>query len=149
MMSDRERWIVYPLLFAALAMGGFNRMKTSTRLTCHEIECNRLIVTPDPRDLPSDEESSSSVVVSCSPDGGFLELHGSPELPEIFLGHHEVRQVSGLLATNPQGRLEDWGKLFPWPEAATDPIEDDNRQPADIDNPAEQEQDAEQDQQTE
>ena len=139
MMFDRERWIVYPLLFASLALGVVNRTKTSGRLVCNEIECNRLFVVPDPRDLPSDEESPSSVIISCSPDGGFLELHGNPNLPDIFLGHHQIRQVSGLLATNPQGRLENWGKLFPWPDDSIELNDAGDSEPSEVEDQTESE----------
>jgi hypothetical protein len=45
MMSDRERWIVYPLLFFAWVMGFRATYMTSERLQSATIECQNLIVS--------------------------------------------------------------------------------------------------------
>ena len=42
-MSDRERWIVYPLLFLALSLGVRDRLIPSD-VTFREIKCQRLLV---------------------------------------------------------------------------------------------------------
>ena len=44
-MSDRERWIVYPLLFFAWIMGFRATYMTSERLQSSTIECNNLVVS--------------------------------------------------------------------------------------------------------
>lgn len=46
-MSDRERWIIYPLLFFALVLSAKNWLGTSAdgELTVAKIRCNELVAT--------------------------------------------------------------------------------------------------------
>ena len=43
-MSDRERWIVYPLLFYALVMGWKATYRDPMEFRCRPIECQQLKV---------------------------------------------------------------------------------------------------------
>jgi predicted enzyme related to lactoylglutathione lyase len=43
-MSDRERWIVYPLLFYALVMGWKSTYRDPMEFRCRTIECQQLKV---------------------------------------------------------------------------------------------------------
>lgn len=51
-MSDRERWIVYPLLFFALLLGARDRIAPPNPLACQRLECQSLVVkSADGREL--------------------------------------------------------------------------------------------------
>ena len=59
MMSERERWIVYPLLFLAVFLGWWNQMPRSGDLDYQLIRCHRLLVT-SPNGEPSVEITSTA-----------------------------------------------------------------------------------------
>ena len=51
-MSDRERWIVYPLLFFALLLGAKDRIVPPDPLACQRLECQSLVIkSADGREL--------------------------------------------------------------------------------------------------
>lgn len=51
-MSDRERWIVYPLLFFALLLGARDRVAPPNPLKCDALECRSLkVISADGREF--------------------------------------------------------------------------------------------------
>jgi hypothetical protein len=79
-MSERERWIVYPLLF--LALGAALRDKLSEQTTTKRIECQELIVSVEER---ADREPLPLVRIGAVPRSSAE----SPHVGEI--------QIDGLL----------------------------------------------------
>lgn len=70
MMSERERWIVYPLLFLAVFLGWRNQMPRSGDLDCQSIRCQRLLVT-------SPDGERSVEIASSAAQSGELRLFGA------------------------------------------------------------------------
>ncbi len=75
-MTDRERWIVYPLLFLALGTTLRDKLGPST-IVCGEVRCERLLIV----DAKDRERVKLSTVQRSSSNGelvssGRLEIHG-------------------------------------------------------------------------
>jgi hypothetical protein len=94
-MSERERWIVYPLLFLAL---GVALRDTMIRPVTDEVRCRRLVVY-DVRDRPVAEIAPLEVAVRGSREAahvGTLRLLDPFGLPVVSVDH-EGLDVSGSL----------------------------------------------------
>lgn len=70
-MSDRERWIVYPLLFFSFLLGAKDRIAPPNPLTCGQLECQSLVLkSADGREL---------VKLGPTSDGAVLRFYSEPE----------------------------------------------------------------------
>ena len=71
-MSNRERWIVYPLLFFAFLMGARDEYAKPDRLDCNLISCRRLTVT-------STDGQALVRIGASEDDAGALSIYGARE----------------------------------------------------------------------
>lgn len=70
-MSDRERWIVYPLLFFALLLGARDRIAPPNPLECGQLECHSLVLkSTDNREL---------ITLGPTSDGAVLRFYSSAD----------------------------------------------------------------------
>ena len=76
-MSDRERWIVYPLLFMALGIS--LRDKFLREVHTDQVKCRELLVL--------NEHDEPMVVLNASASGGVIRAIGTENRPELVLGH--------------------------------------------------------------
>ena len=91
-MSDRERWIVYPLLFLSLGMSWHDKVTEEfhiKQIRCNRLRCEELIVVGG--------DDKPQVVLQSTKAGGnkACDPRGDDKL-ELVLGHKE--QTSGLYA---------------------------------------------------
>jgi hypothetical protein len=89
MMSDRERWIVYPLLFFALALHLKGAVNRPSNLECRSIRCNELVIealngTPRAR------------MGSSRWDSGEVRLYGAGGKPSLVLSTDRLGQRGTL-----------------------------------------------------
>ncbi len=81
-MSDRERWIVYPLLFLAIGMSWHDKIAPNKRVLTHD-----LVVVND--------EGQPVVRIRATPDGdGAVQVMRKDREFELTLGHENT--VSSL-----------------------------------------------------
>ena len=125
-MVERERWIIYPLLFFALLLAARDRMIPPNPLKCPSIECSELTVrSQDGRDLvrmggsldsgviivygPSHaidadslnlQDNEHLLELGTSDGGGYVTAFGPPDAPTLKLGHLQERALSGLIAVD-------------------------------------------------
>lgn len=92
-MTDRERWIVYPLLF--LALGAGVKDKILDRTDIETVVCENLVV--------HDHDGKQQVVISSSPVGGQVVTLGSKNAVGVLVGHTE--KLAGLMFVDGRGRL--------------------------------------------
>lgn len=92
-MTDRERWIVYPLLF--LTLGIAVKDKIAGRSTADTVLCNTLVV--------HDRKGKEQVVISSTPDGGQVVTLGEKNALGVLVGHTE--KLAGLMFVDGRGRL--------------------------------------------
>ena len=78
-MSDRERWIVYPLLLFAVLPAAKSRLPQPADLACRSLRCNEIFVTA--------ADGTSQVHVGGSPGrSGELQLYSAAGQPVLVLG---------------------------------------------------------------
>ncbi len=97
MMSERERWIVYPLLFLAVFLGWRNQMPRSGDLECQLIRCHGLLVT-SPNGEPSVEISSTAA------QSGELRLFGADGGDALLVLRTDRTGNRGILETKDSDR---------------------------------------------
>ena len=84
-MSDRERWVVYPLLFLALRLAMRNHVLPAKELLAERVWCGALTVAAQPAEP---ESGMSPVLVKVSGDaemGGDLKVQGTLTAEQIIL----------------------------------------------------------------
>jgi len=124
-MSNRERWVVYPLLFLAICLGAkdhFPGMQSSELIT-REVKCDVLtakVIKGESITCNNMQANSAKgepqIVLGQGKDGGQLVVYGPDEKPAIVLGvikdagALEASDFGGamlrLRATKEGGRLE-------------------------------------------
>jgi len=93
-MSDRERWIVYPLLFLALGASLRDKMDGKIhidKIDCSRIRCAELTVVGD--------DEKPQVALRSSKAGGTVSVIRADDKLDLVLGHEP--QMSGLFAETP------------------------------------------------
>jgi hypothetical protein len=132
-MSNRDRWIIYPLLLFAILLGA--RDKFMDQAKYRDLSCNELTVTSlDGRPLVTIGGSNAGQVVMYAPlptgdqapgeanpgqvlpdarsrivelgaesAGGFVKVFGPPGAPTLKVGHQETERLSGLVAIDDHG----------------------------------------------
>ena len=128
-MSNRERWIVYPLLLFAVISIAIDQVSGRALLELHTIRCQELVIT-SPRGAPrivlgNAVESAGGLItihgpstsaggesshwnevqteIGASEDGGFVRIIGAEGVPSLYLGHQRQWQSSGLTVTDKRG----------------------------------------------
>jgi hypothetical protein len=145
MMSDRERWIVYPMLTLSLALGAKTRWDAFRgRSDFHVVTCRTLVVRNelDEQQIVLQQNSHGEAEVSlvgekgieawltAGEGGGRLMLVRRGDQRAILLGHDKLEEISGLWAIDAERADEGpvplaagaadanaW-ELLPWPIAA-------------------------------
>ncbi len=107
-MSDRERWIIYPLLF--LALGTALRDKLTQSIEVDRILCKQLVVV--------DGQRTPKIVLDSNDAGGLVRVIDAPGELTLALGH--IDRVSGLLA-GVDGKLIQWVPPFVRPAPGEQP----------------------------
>ncbi len=124
-MSNRERWIVYPLLFFSILLAARDDIVPAEKSEFDSVVCRRLFVeSPDGRTL---------ILLAAEHDAGSIRIVGPAEAPLLQLGHDGALQASGLTALSRMGEplpvkepsnLTAWGTLYPW-KASDDSVRQD------------------------
>jgi hypothetical protein len=92
-MTDRERWIVYPLLFLALGAGVKDKVLHQTDIEM--VVCEKLVV--------HDPNGQQQIVISSTPVGGRIAILGPRNGWDVLLGY--VDKFAGLMFVDGRGRL--------------------------------------------
>jgi hypothetical protein len=149
-MSNRERWIVYPLLFFAIMMGAMDLAQRNNMLTgwrgpprFHELRCRQLIledIHQQPIAVLNQNEfgevqfsllhdDGAAAILKAGQGGGDLLLIRESDQKAIHLGHDAQREFTGLqgafLLHGNIKPLEDEAvrqELIPWP-GESEPVE--------------------------
>jgi len=129
-MSIQERWVVYPLLFMAIALGLRDKVIEPESKFVPELRCHELTIT-NQKDQPifragSTLEDRGSLVIFYSGDvigdtladlddtngqrravemgedevGGFIKVFGPRDMPALKLSHMGSLELSGLVAVD-------------------------------------------------
>jgi hypothetical protein len=145
MMSDRERWIVYPMLTLALALGAKTRWDAFRGTSdFHVVTCRRLEIQNELDEqqivLQQNAQGQAEVAllgakgieawITTGEGGGRLMLVRRADQKALVFGHEKLQETSGLWALDADqadaGPLplaadavegEVW-KLLPWPIVA-------------------------------
>ncbi len=129
-MSDRERWIVYPLLFYALVMGFKSTYQDPMEFRCRTIECQSLKVQSingsDARAVSLlRNQPANVIVVPASP--GSLSVDQAPTAGtatrEPVLDNHASE--SSALETNEAGTIAETADAVDAPAIETQGTDDD------------------------
>jgi hypothetical protein len=102
-MTIGERWRVYPLLFLTLGIAVKDKLikvVSTDNVVCKAVNtekviCNLLVVT--------DPKGREQALISATPAGGILRVHGNGNNPTILLGHTE--KLYGLIFADAKGNL--------------------------------------------
>ncbi|MBW3600437.1 MAG: hypothetical protein KY475_24635 [Planctomycetes bacterium] len=155
MMSDRERWIVYPLLVFSLALGVKERFDASqgtskfNTLVCralvveNELGQTQAVIQENARGAAELSLAGKDNLVEASltadDGGGRLMLMRRKDQKAILLGHDELRELTALWALDqgdaaePIPLLIDTGDDDAWNLLAW-PIEEESPQDAEQDS---------------
>ncbi len=94
-MTERERWIVYPLLF--LALGAALRDKLVDRTTAKSIVCQELLIVDEESASPQTQRTLARIGRSKPVPGGkssaSLQLNGDLEVVDDDLTDHSAARV--------------------------------------------------------
>ncbi|MCA9196693.1 MAG: hypothetical protein KDA87_04115 [Planctomycetales bacterium] len=149
-MSDRERWIVYPLLFFSLIQG----LRASYRSDFPEIECHQLLVKSvdgQKRIAISGHDPTAGRISIFADDTRFAVVELGVTSDDTTVGKLEVREKNGqsvvLAAPLPVAPTAETDGTKPSDGTSTDQAEsaDDAKEPqahAEIESQADVEQDA-------
>ena len=91
-MSNRERWVVYPLLFFAILLAARDDILPPFETNCERIVCSELFVRSP------GGETLVSIGSSTKADDGVIFIHGEDDVPTIQIGHNRPMEASGLFA---------------------------------------------------
>jgi hypothetical protein len=111
-MSERERWVVYPLLF--LALGAALRDKFGDVTVKKSIVCEELTVVDDTADFPQNAHLLAKI--ERAPDsqaGGILAVNGGLEVAGILNANQYAIQGHLLTPT-----FQQMFEFFRWLQAA-------------------------------
>jgi hypothetical protein len=145
MMSDRERWIVYPMLVLSLALGAKTRWDAFRGTSEFQVlTCRTLVVQNelDEEQIVLQQNSQGAAELSLlgadgvearlltDEGGGQLLLLRRSDQKALVLGHDKLQEISGVWAIDAEGaetglvplsadatKGEAW-RLLPWPIAA-------------------------------
>ena len=92
-MSDRERWIIYPLLFFSLTLAASGKIYPRFR----RVICNELTV------VSSDGKQRVRIDASSGSHAGRILLFGADDTPVISLGEDQKTHVGVIQTWNRQG----------------------------------------------
>lgn len=116
-MTDRERWIVYPLLFFAIMIGAADLMQRGGMLDdwmgpprFRELRCRQLVIEDRAEDplavlnqnefgevqLTLINEEGSAALLKASEGGGQLILIRESDQQSLFIGHDSTTKFSGI-----------------------------------------------------
>jgi hypothetical protein len=164
MMSDRERWIVYPLLALALSLAvkthwfawqdtsNFHVLSCRTLVMRNELQEEIAVLQPTAQGGAEFKLRSGGGVVTLAadPGGGKVLLTRAIDQKSIALGHDKLREMSGLWAVDGASAdsrlislmidLENgavW-RLLPWPEAKAEKPAEEKSNQSDQNPPAEE-----------
>jgi hypothetical protein len=145
MMSDRERWIVYPLLTLAIALGAKTRWDAFRGTSdFHMITCRTLVVQNElgEQQLVLQQNAQGAAEVGllgangvearlvADEGGGRLMLVRRADQKAIVLGHDKLQEISGIWAISPGQTTaiplsvetsKDAWILLPWPDGDARP----------------------------
>ena len=94
-MSNRERWVVYPLLFFAILLAARDDIVPPNPVRHQTLVCNQIRVET-PNGIPL-------VSIGRSINRGIIRVHGDSEAPPLHIGHDEDLRASGLFAIGNSG----------------------------------------------
>lgn len=111
-MSERERWVVYPLLFLTLGLALRDELGLSRKIATQKVVCSQLVVQNDKGD--------SQVVLDATEDGGVVRVLNAKHTMDLVLGH-ENNYSSLFRETASKGGVETralLGDLRPSPASS-------------------------------
>ena len=77
-MSDRERWIVYPLLFLSILLGARDRIATPKLLQCQALKCEAL--------------ECRSVVMRSKSGGASVKMFATKDVAILTFANYDARE---------------------------------------------------------
>ena len=80
-MSERERWIVYPLLFLTLGLVLRDKLGMAKQVQAHRVVCEKLIVLND--------DGVPQVVLESTKAGGVVRAINANHTMDLVLGHED------------------------------------------------------------
>ena len=80
-MSERERWIVYPLLFLTLGIALRDKFGVAKEVRAHRIICEELVVL--------NEDAGPQVVLDSTKAGGLVRAINADHTMQLVLGHED------------------------------------------------------------
>jgi len=102
-MSERERWIVYPLLFLTLGIALRDKLGgTAKKIEAQRVVCEQLVV--------SNEKAGPQVVLDSTKAGGIVHAISADHTMDLVLGH-EDRGSSLFCETAANDRRTKWALL--------------------------------------
>jgi hypothetical protein len=120
-MTDRERWTVYPLIFLTLGIALKDKLVEAVDLQCRNLVCNAVHVT--------DQNGRQQALFTATQSGGQLRSFGQPGAPTVIVG--QAPQLSGLIFTDAQGAVLPGSVAVEWTPPEKKPATDQGaRQPA-------------------
>ena len=90
-MSNRERWVVYPLLFFSILLAARDDLVPPTEVMYPKIVCNELYVKANGETLVSAGRSTGG-------EDGVILVHGDGDAPLLKIGHSHNLEASGMFA---------------------------------------------------
>ncbi len=96
-MSNRERWVVYPLIFFAFLMGARDKFFPPEQLACTAVTCKRLTIVasdgkPAVRIAATEDDAGMIAVYACRLDPALPgTLPPDPNEPRRALGHEAIQ----------------------------------------------------------
>jgi hypothetical protein len=78
-MSERERWIVYPLLFLILGIALRDKFGTAKELRAQRVICEKLVVL--------NKDAEPQVVLDSTEAGGVIRAISADHTMQLVLGH--------------------------------------------------------------
>jgi hypothetical protein len=91
-MSDRERWVLYPLLCLALGAGLWNKLAPPVQLEASQVKCRELVIV--------DENEQRKVLLTSGSEGGAIVIWNATDDVMLTIGHQGP--LSGMLMVDPK-----------------------------------------------
>ena len=115
-MSERERWIVYPLLLLTLGIALRDKFGIAKEVKAHRVVCEELVVL--------DDDAGPQVVLESTKAGGVIRAINANHTMQLVLGHEdrasslfcESATANGVAKRALFGDLRQWTpkKLLDW-----------------------------------
>jgi hypothetical protein len=130
-MTNRERWIIYPLLFMSLGYGWKANVIPPNELTCHKLTCDELVArrhaeigTASARRWAGNRADFGVVTAGqvAIRDNGFTDLElSSTQLGGIIQVHRHERRAPSIpiSVVDENGRAQMIGRLVRHPPKGT------------------------------